>query len=49
MIFNPVTLVRDTPEGIWVEGLPARADIIVIGQEYVQEGVRVLPVFEEPA
>ena len=49
VIFNPVTLVRDTPEGIWVEGLPARADIIVIGQEYVQEGVRVLPVFEEPA
>ncbi len=49
VLFKPVDLLRDTPEGIWVEGLPEKADIIVIGQEYVEEGVRVLPVFEEPA
>ncbi|SFM11797.1 efflux RND transporter periplasmic adaptor subunit [Shimia aestuarii] len=47
--FNAVTLLRDAPEGVWVEGLPDEADIIIIGQEYVEEGVRVLPVFEEPA
>lgn len=49
VLFKPVDLLRDTPDGIWVEGLPEKADIIVIGQEYVEEGVRVLPVFEEPA
>lgn len=47
--FNAIELLRDSPEGIWVEGLPAQADVIIIGQEYVQEGVPVAPFFEEPA
>lgn len=46
--FLPVSVVRDTPEGIWVTGLPARADIIVVGQEFVTEGVRVAPTFRDP-
>lgn len=45
--FATVTLLRDTPVGIWLSGLPERADIIVIGQEYVTDGVRVDPVFQE--
>jgi len=43
----PVTLLRDTPAGVWVTGPPARADIIVIGQEYVRDGVAVRPVYRE--
>ncbi|MDQ2089189.1 efflux RND transporter periplasmic adaptor subunit [Marimonas arenosa] len=46
--FVPVTLVRDTAEGVWVTGLPDVADVIVIGQEYVVDGVPVRPSFKEP-
>ena len=45
--FASVTLLRDTPSGVWLSGLPERADIIVIGQEYVRAGVRVAPVYRE--
>lgn len=45
--FAPVTLIRDTPEGVWLAGLPERADVIVIGQEYVTDGVAVAPTFRE--
>ncbi|UWR21334.1 efflux RND transporter periplasmic adaptor subunit [Sulfitobacter sp. S190] len=39
--FVPVTLVRDAPDGVWVTGLPQIADVIVVGQEYVIDGVTV--------
>lgn len=45
--FAPVTLVRDAPDGVWVTGLPDVADVIVIGQEYVSEGVQVAPSYRE--
>lgn len=45
--FVPVALLRDAPEGVWLTGLPATADVIVIGQEYVTDGVRVAASFEE--
>ena len=45
--FVPVSLLRDTPNGAWLAGLPAEADVIVIGQEYVTDGVEVAPVFRE--
>lgn len=45
--FNPVELVRDTPQGVWVEGLPDNANVIVLGQEYVTAGVTVAPTFQE--
>ena len=44
--FVPVTFVRDTIDGVWVTGLPAQADVIVIGQEYVRHGVRVAPTYQ---
>ena len=47
--FAAVTLVRDTPEGIWVTGLPEQADVIVLGQEYVTAGVTVTPTFRDEA
>lgn len=45
--FVPVTLLRDTPNGVWLTGLPDEAEVIVIGQDYVTEGVRVDPVYQE--
>lgn len=45
--FMPVTLIRDTPDGVWVADLPDRADVIVVGQEYVVDGVEVLPTYTE--
>ena len=35
--------------GIWVQGLPERADLITMGQNYVTAGENVSPVFVEPA
>ncbi len=39
--FTPVKVIRDTIDGIWVSGLPLEADIIVVGQEFVTDGVPV--------
>lgn len=46
--FHPVEVVRDTPAGLWVTGLPDSADIIVVGQEFVADGVAIEPSFREP-
>ena len=45
--FMPVTLLRDTAEGVWVTDLPDAVDIISVGQEFVIDGVRVAPTFQE--
>lgn len=45
--FVAVTLLRDTPSGVWLTGLPDAADVIVIGQEYVTDGVPVEPSYQE--
>ena len=45
--FNPVSIVRDTPEGVWLAGLPDTANVIVVGQEFVRAGVRAVPTFQE--
>jgi len=47
--FAPVSILRDTPEGAWLTGLPETADVIVIGQEYVTDDVPVAPSFREAA
>lgn len=39
--FVPVTILRDTRQGMWVKGLPQSAKIITRGQEYVLEGEKV--------
>ncbi len=39
--FLPVKMLRDSPEGVWVGGLPEKVDVIVVGQEYVVSGVHV--------
>lgn len=45
--FEPVTLLRDTADGVWLMDLPERLDIIVVGQDYVTAGVTVAPTFRE--
>ena len=45
--FMPIQLLRDTAEGVWVGGLPETSDIIVVGQEFVTQGVMVNPTFRE--
>ncbi|HHS94401.1 MAG TPA: efflux RND transporter periplasmic adaptor subunit [Rhodobacterales bacterium] len=37
--FVPVTLLRDSPEGVWLAGLPQNALVIVVGQDFVTDGV----------
>jgi len=39
--FAPVTVLRDAPQGFWVSGLPTVADVIVVGHEYVTDGIAV--------
>lgn len=39
--FNEVEVVRSQVDGLWVTGLPDRADLITIGQGYVREGEEV--------
>ncbi|MEL6516409.1 MAG: efflux RND transporter periplasmic adaptor subunit [Pseudomonadota bacterium] len=45
--FAPVSVLRDTTEGIWVGGLDEEVAVIVVGQEFVTDGVSVAPTFEE--
>ena len=49
VVFVPVEIIRDSSEGVFVSGLPASADVIVLGQEYVTDGVTVAPTFREAA
>lgn len=47
--FAPVSILADTPQGMWLSGLPDRADIIVVGQEYVSDGQSLAPTFVDAA
>lgn len=42
--FVPVQILEDTPEGVWLHGLPEQATVISVGQEYVADGEKVEPV-----
>ncbi|MDB5445224.1 MAG: efflux system protein [Phenylobacterium sp.] len=39
--FAPVTVVEETPAGVWVSGLSGPVRIITVGQSYVSEGQKV--------
>ena len=47
--FSPVTILRDTVDGVWLGGLPDEADVIVMGQDFVSEGVKVAVTYREAA
>ena len=44
--FYPVTVLGEDINGVWVTGLPERADVIVVGQEFVEDGAEVHVVSE---
>ena len=46
--FAPVRVLRDTVEGFWVSGLPEQADIVVVGHEFVTDGIVVNAVRRDP-
>ena len=41
VVFHPVTIIQASTKGIWVSGLPKNAQIITIGQGFVEHGVQV--------
>lgn len=41
VFFQPVTLLGDEREGVWVAGLPQSATVVVVGQDYVAPGQQV--------
>jgi len=45
--FFPVAIINDSPDGVWVTGLPPKIDVIVVGQEYVVDGRRVAVTYEK--
>ncbi len=45
--FAPVSVLRDTTAGIWVSGLAETAEVIVVGQEFVTDGVPVKVTYRE--
>ena len=50
VVFHPVTILKDTREGVWITGLPPSVDVITLGQEYVEAGqIVAAQKFEEEA
>ena len=45
--FAPVELIRDTADGVLLAGLAETVDVIVVGQEYVTDGVPVRASYED--
>ncbi|WP_407493545.1 efflux RND transporter periplasmic adaptor subunit [Pseudooceanicola sp. MF1-13] len=48
-LFEKVTILRDTIDGVWIEGPPEQSQIIIIGQDFVVDGVPVKPTVQEAA
>ncbi|QFU09018.1 Multidrug resistance protein MdtA precursor [Rhodobacteraceae bacterium THAF1] len=47
--FYEVSILRDSPQGVFVTGLPESARVIVLGQEYVSDGTPVVVTLQEAA
>lgn len=41
--FTEISIVDDAPDGVWVTGVPAGVNLLVAGQDYLKEGVKVSP------
>ena len=41
VIFAPVEIIDSDDKGVWVKGLPEKARIITVGQEFVAAGQKV--------
>jgi multidrug efflux system membrane fusion protein len=47
VVFFETDIMRDTMDGVWLKGLPKNANVIILGQEYVTDGVKVQKNFQE--
>ena len=47
VLFYETDIIRDTMNGVWLKGLPKNANVIIVGQEYVTDGVKVQKNFQE--
>ncbi|WP_428925393.1 efflux RND transporter periplasmic adaptor subunit [Marinibacterium sp. SX1] len=45
--FQPITVLRDDVDGIWVTGPTEEADVIVVGQDFVTAGLKVAVSYED--
>ncbi|MEO9826742.1 MAG: efflux RND transporter periplasmic adaptor subunit [Paracoccaceae bacterium] len=45
--FAPVDVIRDSVDGIWISGLDDEVEVIVVGQEFVTDGVAVAVSYKE--
>ncbi len=41
VVFAPVKVIDESPDGVWITGLPGPVRVITVGQSYVSEGQRV--------
>lgn len=44
--FTEVQVIAQDHDGVWVTGLPAEVNLVVVGQDYVKDGEKVDPVAE---
>jgi multidrug efflux system membrane fusion protein len=42
--FHVINIIKHTPEAIWFGGLPDNIKVITVGQDFVKEGQKVIPV-----
>ncbi|TGD45022.1 efflux RND transporter periplasmic adaptor subunit [Pseudotabrizicola sediminis] len=47
--FAPVTVLRDTVDGMLVTGLPDQATVITVGQDYVTDGTAITVTLQQAA
>jgi multidrug efflux system membrane fusion protein len=45
--FFPIQIIEDGPDGMWVSGLPEHVNVITVGQQFVNNGERVLQEVEK--
>jgi len=46
VVFVPIRILEQEPEGVWITGLPEEVTLITVGQEFVLDGQFVTPVDE---
>ncbi|WP_019027346.1 efflux RND transporter periplasmic adaptor subunit [Colwellia piezophila] len=46
--FTPIEIIKSDSDGIWLTGLGAQVDIIVLGQGFVRAGDKVEAIFDNP-
>jgi multidrug efflux system membrane fusion protein len=42
--FTPIAVIDETADGAWVTGLPEKATLVAMGQDYLNDGVKIRPV-----